>query len=318
MGVLADINTEYQALLSQISTLTAQRDAAIAAGTAKDTQIVTLNTQITNLQAALDACEEAEPGANLGPSGVAVPTSNLTGWNIIFSDGFDTDIPLGQFPVQGGKWSAYPTTYKDTSRNGTYDPGRTISVTNSVMNLHMFTDSTGVVRVSAPVPMIRPPVVEKWPGQLYGRYSVMARFPDLMPGFKVAWLLWPDVGTNTTGSPDGIGGNGEIDFPEHGLGQQSSTSAFMHKQNATVGNDQYTPGQIAVNTANWHEYTMEWSQGLCRFLLDGVVKGSTTDRVPKTKMHWVLQSETQLSGGKPLANVQGDIEIDWVAIWAKA
>lgn len=318
MGVLADINTEYQGLLSQISTLTTQRNAAIAAGSAKDVQIAALNAEIQTLQAALDACEEAAPGVNLGPSGVAVPQSDLTGWRMIFNDGFDTNVPLGQFPVPGGKWGAYPNTYKDTSKNGTYDPQKTISVANSVMNIHMFTDSTGVVRVAAPVPYIQPPVQEKWPGQLYGRYSVMARFPDLMPGFKVAWLLWPDVGTNTTGSPDGIGGNGEIDFPEHGLGQQTHTQGFMHKQNATVGNDQYATGNIAVATNGWHEYTIEWSANLCRFLIDGVVKGSSTDRVPKTQMHWVIQCETQLSGGKPLPNVQGDIEIDWVAIWAKA
>ena len=245
--------------------------------------------------------------------------SDLPGWRLIFTDDFTQDVPLGQFPgAVSQRWGAYPTTYKDTSKHGTYDPAGTISIANSVMTIHLFSTPDGIVHVAAPVPYIRPPTRSaKWPGQIYGRYATRARFPDALPGFKVAWMLWPDKGTNTTGSPSGTGGNGEIDWPEHNLSQMTATSAFLHPQDATVNDDQY---QCSTDRdlQNWHTYVVEWSPNLCRFLCDGEEIGRITERVPYTSMHWVIQCETALSGGKPAADVEGDIELDWVGVWAKA
>jgi hypothetical protein len=89
----------------------------------------------------------------------------------------------------------------------------------------------------------------------------------------------------------------------------------MHRQDATVGNDQYS---CSVNTdlRQWHTFVTEWTPNLCRFLCDDVEIGRTTDRVPCTSMHWVIQCETRLSGGAPDPSVAGDLEIDWVGIWA--
>jgi hypothetical protein len=41
-------------------------------------------------------------------------------------------------------------------------------------------------RSGARVSALTPPI----PGQLYGRYSVRFR-SDSIPGYKIAWLLWP-------------------------------------------------------------------------------------------------------------------------------
>lgn len=248
-------------------------------------------------------------------------SGDLPGWKLIFEDTFVVEVPLGQFPAAvATKWGAYPLGYTDTSKNGTYDPAKTISIRNGVMLVHMFTDSTGVVRVAAPVPYIRPPsATSKWPGQLYGRYETVARFPNLGPGFKVAWLLWPDSGNNTQHVEGGVlvpGGNGEIDYPEHGLDQQTVTSGFMHYQGALLGNEQYV-AKATTDLKAFHSFVTEWSPGLCRFLLDGREIGRTTDRVPNTSMHWVLQCETQLSGGKPLPAATADIEIDSVRVWSR-
>lgn len=273
-----------------------------------------LKAENEQLRQALADCE-----AGGGGGGEEPPFHDLLGWDLLFSDDFTTDVPLGQFPqAVSAKWGAYPTSYKDTSKNGTYDPGRTISISNSVMRLHMHTTSDGIVRVSAPVPYIRPPSGSvKWPGQVYGRYAYRARWLAPAPGFKVAWLLWPDSGTNTSGSPSGTGGNGEIDFPEFDLAELNHVSGFMHRQDATVGNDQYQCS-AEVDATQWHTYTVEWSPNLCEFFIDDDKIGSTTERVPYTAMHLVLQSETQLSGGKPAPDVVADIELDWVAIWSRA
>jgi hypothetical protein len=251
----------------------------------------------------------------------APPSGDLPGWRLIFEDTFGVDVPLGSFPVPGGRWGAYPTTYKDTSKNGTYDAAKTIWISGGMMHIEMYTDVNGIVHVSAPVPYIRPPSsTQRWPGQLYGRYEAIARFPALATGYKVAWLLWPDSGTNTTHIEGGVsvpGGNGEIDFPEHNLNQSGVTQGFMHYQGATVGNDQYSCA-ASVPLANFHSFVTEWSRDLCRFLVDGREVGRTTQRVPNTPMHYVLQCETQLSGGKPPVGAVAEIEIDSVRVWAPA
>lgn len=253
----------------------------------------------------------------------APPSGDLPGWKLIFEDTFGVDVPLGSFPTAvSTKWGAYPTTYPDTSKNGIYDAAKTTSIQGGLMKIHMFTDSAGVVRVAAPVPYIKPPTsTMKWPGQLYGRYEATVRFPTLGPGFKVAWLLWPDSGTNTTHKDPTTGalvpgGNGEIDSPEHSLGQQLMTAAFMHRQDATVGNDQYQ-ANVNADLRQFHTWVTEWSKDLCVFSLDGREYGRTTERVPNTSMHWVLQCETQLSGGKPLPTATADIEIDSVRVWSR-
>lgn len=248
------------------------------------------------------------------PSGLAMPTAAPSGWHRVVGEEFKTNVGLGSFPgtVYSGTMRAYPNNYFDTSKKGQYNAATTASVTSGVLKKHIYTDSAGRPQVMALVPYIGGSGL--WPGQLYGRYSVRVRVPTPIVGYKVAWLLWPDVGTNTTGEADGTGGNGEIDFPENNLRTLSSTSGFVHYQGATVGNDQYGTGNIAVDMTQWHTYTIEWSPNLVRFLIDGVVKGSTTTRVPNTKMHWVLQTETELTSTYPASTAAGDVLIDWVTV----
>ena len=264
-------------------------------------------------------------------SGIPLPTADLPGWDMIWNDDFDLDMPIGSFPgPYNGKLNAYPSNYNDTSGNGQYNPQTVLSAADSVLNMHVHTStSNGRPQVAAPVPVIPNGTAVKWPGQKFGRYEVCARFPDLLPGYKVAWLLWPDYGTNTTHKENGTGasvpgGIGEIDYPEVDLNQSSHVGGFVHRLDATVGNDQYAMGNKPCDMTQWHRYAIEWSQDLCRFLLDGVEIGKTTERVPDDldgcpgSMHWVLQTETTLNGVMPDRNVEGDIEIDWIAIWAKA
>jgi len=268
------------------------------------------------------------PPSGSNASGIPCPTGDLSGWKLIWHDDFDEDFAVGAFPgPYADKLLAYPDNYYDTSGNGQYNPKTTLSAADSILRKHIHTKD-GQPQVCAPVPKIDGTDI-KWPGQLFGRYEVCIRFPDDLPGYKVAWLLWPDYGTNTQHKKGGTGENvsggiGEIDYPENDLDQHEHIGGFMHRMNATVGNDQYSMGNKACDTTKWHVYTIEWSRGLCRFLLDGTEIGKTTERVPDNhadgcpgSMHWVLQTETTLDGVVPDPDVQGDIEIDWIAIWAK-
>ena len=254
---------------------------------------------------------DSAPGAvvHAGPSGTDAPAGNLAGWRQIFVDNFTTNVARGNFPgAVSGKWDAYPSPWRDTSGKGVYSPQDVVYISNGVLTKDIHT-AGGVHKIAALTPKL--PGSSSY-GQLYGRYEVRMR-SDRLPGYKVAWMLWPDSGTVTTGAVGG-GGNGEIDYPEGDLYPGDQIWAFMHRQNATYGGDQAW-FRIPVNLTGWHTYTIEWSPGLVRFLLDGAEVGRTTERIPNTRMHWVLQTETSIKNATA-DSTRGNVQIDWVAAWA--
>jgi beta-glucanase (GH16 family) len=159
--------------------------------------------------------------------------------------------------------------------------------------------------VSAPVPNI-PGAVGPNRGLLYGRYAVRFK-ADPVPGYKTAWLLWPDSDNQPL--------DGEVDFPEGNL--NSTFCAFLHYTNATSNSDQaaFCPG---ATYTSWHTAVTEWAPNSMKFYLDGQLIGSSTTRIPNTPMHWVIQTETQLSGGAPADSAAGHVLIDWVAVYTPA
>jgi hypothetical protein len=225
-------------------------------------------------------------------SGAPIPAGDLPHWHQVFADDFTTPAPLGSFlATYGTRWSAY--TGPDTSGNGTYDPARALSAANGNLDIYLHTVN-GQHLVSTPLP--------KLPTMTYGRYSV--RFQsDAVPGYKAAWLLWPDDGAWPA--------HGEIDFPEAGL-SDLGMSAFVHFANPNGGQDAF---YAAMRMTAWHTATVEWSPGKVVFSLDGAVIGTSTTQVPSTPMHWALQTETQLSGGAPADTAAGHVRIDWVTAY---
>ncbi|MBI1375933.1 MAG: family 16 glycosylhydrolase [Frankiales bacterium] len=223
-----------------------------------------------------------------------MPKGDLPGWTQIFADDFSKDAALGSFlSAYGTRWTAYPSPWKDTSGNGTYDPARTLSASNGLMDIWVHTVN-GVHYVSAPMP--------KLPKMTYGRYSV--RFQaDSTPGYKVAWLLWPDS--------DSWPADGEIDFPEGDL--SSTISAYAHYASSSGGQDAF---ELSTTFSGWHTSTVEWKPGKVVFYLDGKVIGTSTKLVPSKPMHWVLQTETRLSGGAPSNSASGHVRVDWVTAYS--
>jgi hypothetical protein len=226
----------------------------------------------------------------------ALPVGDLPGWRQVFADDFSADAPLGSFlSTYGSAWSAYPSTWSDTSGNGRYDQARTLSVSASVLDIYLHSEN-GVHYVAAPTP--------KLPAMTYGRYSV--RFQaDSVAGYKTAWLLWPDDNQWPA--------HGEIDFPEGDL--DSTISAFSHWALPSGGQDAFPTN---ATYAAWHTSTVEWTPGKLVFYLDGEVIGTSVRNVPSTPMHWVLQTETQLSGGAPAASASGHVRIDWATAYTYA
>jgi beta-glucanase (GH16 family) len=230
---------------------------------------------------------------------------DLPGWRLVFSDDFNTNVELGDFSSALKRtWFAYPPGWKDTSKNGTYDARKTVSIEDGLLNIRLHTEN-GVHYVAALQPKLRG-TSAPW-GQLYGRYAIRFR-ADPVPGYHLSWLLWPDS--------EKWPGDGEIDFPEGDL--TGTISAFMHRMDATTATDQdaYSTG---ARPSSWHTAVIEWTAAQCTFILDGKVIGSTGSRIPSTPMHWVIQTETNLAASKPPRDdASGNVQIDWVAAWKPA
>jgi beta-glucanase (GH16 family) len=231
------------------------------------------------------------------PSGVMMPTGNVPGWTREFAEDFATDVPVGHFPgtVYGAKWGAYRDGWKDTSGRGTYLPSKVLSTRGGLLDYSIRTEN-GVHMVSAPTP--------KLPRGAYGRYSVRFR-ADALPGYKTAWLLWPDSGRSP---PDG-----EIDFPEGALDGQ--IGAFLHHADRSGQQEAFSS---PARYTTWHTATTEWVQGTVTFILDGQVIGRSTTRVPDKPMHWVLQTETATDGTGVSDATSGHVQIDWVVAYKAA
>lgn len=252
------------------------------------------------------------PSPTLTPVPTVSPTASPTPtpppsskWTLIFEDHFNTNIAEGSFPsgdtnVVGG-WSSYPYGWKDTSKNGTYNP-RIVSVTNGVLQKRIRYEN-GVYNVAAIMPNIGGDTDVR--NQLYGRYEV--RFQsDPVEGYKVAWLLWPKSEVWPR--------DGEIDFPEGNL--NSYIAGYVHYQNGTWGGDQKVcEPRTDLVAGRWHTAVIEWEPNRVGFYLNGALFCEATSRIPNTPMRWVLQTETRLSGGVPPTGAAGSVYIDYVKVW---
>lgn len=232
--------------------------------------------------------------------GSGMPTGNLPGWRLTFSDDFTTNVASGRWPsAVSSRWSAYGPGWKDTSGHGVYSPD-IITQHDGLLDAYLHT-SGGVHKVAAMVPILPSGAKD----QLYGRYAVRFR-ADGVPGYKAAWMLWPKSNVWPR--------DGEIDWPEGDL--DDIMNAFMHRQGATIGSDQ-AAFRTSARFTSWHTAVLEWSPSAVRFLLDGNVVGTATSRIPNTPMHLVLQNETALDS-TPSDSASGHVLIDWVAIWSYA
>lgn len=239
------------------------------------------------------------------PSGQTMPVGNLAGWHQIVAQNFSTPVALGSFPGPHYKGFFPYSGYSDTSGNGTYNPAKVLSVHGGVLDYYLHT-AGGQHDVSSVVVEVPG---KNW-GQVYGRYSVRFR-SDRVPGYKMAFLLWPD---------DDNWDEGEIDFPE----TVSLTSA------ATIYANRYAAGRPVLSGSTlgfktktsaagtgWHTATTEWSPGGITYYLDGKKLGTTTSGVPHTLMRWTLQVETGIDVPAPSASAAGHVQVDWVTMYSR-
>jgi hypothetical protein len=276
----------------------------------------TVRVTVPAVAAAPPSASPPAVAPTVSPTGSVAPRADLPGWQHEFADDFATPTPAFPGPAYAATWWAYPSGWTDTSASvgrpateqGHYDCARTCSVGGGVLALNLHSEA-GTPYVAAPVPRLLG-AGSAPTGQLYGRYSVRFRATANGPGYKTAWLLWPDS--------DNWPGDGEIDYPEGSL--DGGFAGFVHHQGATSGSDQMRipSSGDAGGYGAWHEATIEWSPGRVEFFLDGASIGAETARVPATPMHWVLQSETEVTATPTPDTSTANIEIDWVSVWRRA
>lgn len=253
----------------------------------------------TALAALADRITALEAWAAQAPTPTPQPEPEPTG--LIIDEHFLTNAPEGEFFNAYPSFGFYPSPWPDTSRNGTYAPDL-ISASDGLMRIRMRATSDRTY-VAAVLPII--PGHDTWAeGQTYGRYEVRFKVEAPAPGFKIAWLLWPD-------SDDW--NEGEINFPECDLTPGTTIHAFNHQ----AGNP--SVNQLAHDTGaspyEWHTVAIEWTPDRIRYVLDGALAAETTESVPSTPFHWVLQCETALDGTRPAPGTEAIILVDYVRQW---
>lgn len=194
--------------------------------------------------------------------------------------------------------------FVDTSGHGTYSPDSVLSVSDGVLDFFLHWDE-GRPRVASVVPF-------GYEGQVYGKYSVRFRY-DSLPGYKIAFMLWP---------VSDVWDEGEIDWPEGELdGALYGASAVA---GSGVGNRMtfdpperpYTPD----GPGDWHIATTVWTPGKVKWFWDAELIGETSipSGVPTKPMRWTLQTETfdAATPEKPGPEVAGHVQVDWVVQYA--
>lgn len=282
------------------------------------TELVTTTVAVTTTTAAPTTTVAASP------SGQAMPALTVRpGWDLWRQD-FLRPAAEGQFLATYWtgelkyKVNTYPPnpgtgTYNDTStKNGRtpasiYDPNR-LSVTASGLLRGRLGGPLegGKIKVAAFLPQFY--LDDR---DVSAVHCVFRAKADVMPSYKVAWLLWPK---SNRSNPDG-----EVDFLEGNL-NGSRAGWFMHRQDPTAnGVQDYGQGPAAMSA--WATYEFEWQRAASfwakvngAYVKNQRGENVTTAFVPANEMHPVFQSETRLDrvSGTTAPADSGSIYVDWL------
>jgi putative cell wall-binding protein len=253
------------------------------------------------------------PSSSGSRCAIPMPSSAPAGWTRKVTSTFSETTPLGQWPgpVAGASWRSRTAGAKDSSGRGTYDSSKTVSEANGLLDVWIHSEVPSRPRVHDPAGQRYVAALLPRIGATKGaRISICMR-ADVIPGYKLAYLLWPSEGPGNY--------HGEIDFPELRLvGLPATPKAFMHyapKPSSGKAQDYYETGAAVQQ---WHAYTIEWNPKAAtpyaKFYLDGRLIGTSTKYVPTITMQYIMQMETFVSGQDLPAPAQGHIQVDWITI----
>lgn len=232
----------------------------------------------------------------------ASPAAAATTWR----EDFSRPVTLGQVGnIYGQSMRGYDG-FADTRGHGLYAPDRVLSVHGGVLDYYLHSEGGR--------PLVAAPTLIDYAGKLYGTFSVSVK-ADAIPGYKIAFLLWPS-------SDDW--NDGEVDWPEVSdlsSGAKASPASAIAGSAAAHGYQRadFLPATRAYSPvtmqSGYHTYTIRWLPTSLTFLIDSTTVATITSGIPQTPMRWTLQAETQI-GAAPSSSARGHVYIDWASYQA--
>ncbi|WP_426997063.1 glycoside hydrolase family 16 protein [Pseudarthrobacter sp. N5] len=236
----------------------------------------------------------------------AMPVGDIPGWEQTGTQDFSTPADMGEIAKVYGQDMRGYSGFSDTSGHGIYTPDSVLSVADGKLDYYLHYDGDSP-RVASVIPF-------GYSGQKYGRYSIRFR-SDSLPGYKVAFMLWPSSDKWS---------EGEIDWPEGGLGgtMYGASAITGSSDRAAMEFDPPITTYSPTDSSEWHVATTEWTPGKVKWFWDGELISQTAlaSGVPWTPLRWTLQAETGVGPGSivPEASTAGHLEVDWVVQYAYA
>ncbi|MCU1617754.1 MAG: hypothetical protein JWO98_5294 [Frankiales bacterium] len=240
----------------------------------------------------IDNFVATSPAYTLG-SAVPAPTAAVTGFNLVYSENFDTAAAANS--SVGTNTSPFLTAYANSVQAYTdaspYYASSQLSAHDGVLDVTMDgTHGAAAVFGTAATAYARNG----------GKFSMRAKALGAI-GNGTAVMVWP--------SSD-VWDEGEIDYPESNF----EVEPFVH-QHIMNGSGDDTAENLTYGTGatwrEWHVYSVEWVPGVSlKYYLDDVLVASSTTQIPTTAHRYMFQVGNYGSAGH--------LYIDWVNIYAIA
>lgn len=272
-------------------------------------------------------------------SGVPMPTGTIVDptigqtWVPLTSNDFTTDVALGGFatvttgsdlgkldPASPGgaayatAWKAKQAEFPDTSGFAKYSAAKTMSVSNSILDIWLHTESAQAYG-SAMKPLL-PQADPNFLG--YCRIDFRMRSTGIVgTGFGAVALL-----INNNQWSQSVEGWGEDDWPEVQLGGPVGGNRHFTHPIGVADTFRHVDGG-GLQMTDWHTYSIQWfaQGGIPRVIYkaDGVTYFDSTDRVAASprKLGFLVQTASNGAGAVPSTS-EGHLQIDWYSIWTAA
>ncbi|NYJ75658.1 glycoside hydrolase family 16 protein [Allobranchiibius huperziae] len=249
-----------------------------------------------------------------------MPQGDLAGWKQVIAEDFTTDIGVGGFVVgddglltdscaahaaYGSRLSGYQD--GPTDNGGLYRVARTVSVTDSILDIHTRTDPVTGKLLSAAIYPFR--AGQPSNAHTYGRWSYRLRSLDATgTGIICVSLLFPERKQDWPRS-------GEMDWPECDV--SGAVGGNHHPAGYRTNMAEQISG-LGLRLHDWHTFTLDWRKGSLSYLVDGITAFSTKTHVPSGSLKWDIQCSPDPARRTLPRNLSAHVQLDWVVAYDPA
>lgn len=148
----------------------------------------------------------------------------------------------------------------------------------------------------------------------YGRVEVRAKLPASQGTWPAIWMLGANF--DTVGWPD----SGEIDIMEQTGQDKGITSGTLHYPAVSPGSGNTASTQVVTATTEFHNYTLEWTPEVIKFVVDDQVfhEVTNTGDLPFHADFFIILNLAMggdLGGDIDPAFTEDSVEIDYIRVY---